>query len=137
MQKKFKYPEQVLLWIYLNLFISIIFCLRAVNSISIGLILVIAVAGNKKRKRLILKKDFATLFFTACLLLFIAECISLIYTNHFNEGVKLLSRNSGLVVIPLAVLYGRPFITIETFRKLMTWFTVILSLASLLNHFFG
>ncbi len=132
MQDRFiKYLDSVLFWTYLIFLFSIIFSLRAVSSIAIGIFLVAVLIRNKHFKKNFFNKEIFSLFLVSCLFLFVLQSLSLLYTNDISEGLKLLQRSSALVFIPFAVSCSNHFLTIKK-RKLLIWyFSIFLSVASL------
>lgn len=126
-----KYIGYFLFGIYIIFFISIVFTLRAVSSISVGLILITGLALNHKiDNRFLYKKGFLFFLF-GCSLLFIIQCLSLLYTNNITEGVKLTQRSSALIFIPFALFANRKSFSGENLEKLVFYFSIILSIASL------
>jgi O-antigen ligase len=126
-----KYLDYFLFDLYLIFFISLIFSLRAISSISIAIILVAGLIRMKKTGKYFGNKKGFFLFFIGCSLLFILQSSALLYTTNVSEGIKLFQRSSGMVVIPLAVFSSFDFLTPEKHRKLTFYFTVLLSIASL------
>lgn len=109
---------------------SIALSLRAVSSISIGLILLAGIV-KKERARIFISSDKWSLFFLfGCSLLFIVQCFSSIYSEHIGNTLRILQMNSGLVFISLAMMMTRNFFTEERYRKLIFYFALILSIAS-------
>jgi O-antigen ligase len=125
-----RYLDHFLLAILLLFLTSIVFSFRAVSSISIGLILTIGLAKNRGILNHLIYHKALTFFWVGCTLLFILQCISLLYTKNFSEGARLLQRSSGIIFIPLAVVVNKDFLT-EKFQKLSLYFSVILCVGSL------
>jgi O-antigen ligase len=126
------YLDNSIFWLYVIFFISIVFSLRGVSSIAIGLILINGAIKAKKDCGSFFTNDLLSPFFIGCVLLYILKCISLLYTNDLSEGLKHLERESGLILIPLAVYSSSTFLNIVSYRKLMTYFTVIIFAATVL-----
>lgn len=129
--RSIKYLDSFLFGTYLIFLFSIIFSLRAVSSIAIGLILIAALLRNKHLKQKFFNKEVFSLFVTGCLLLFLLQSLSLLYTTDIAEGLKLLQRSSALVFIPFAVSCSNSFLITEKRRKLLWYFSIFVSAASL------
>lgn len=125
-----KYSNQVLLSAYTILFISTVCSFRAITSISIGLILIFAVLKNKIERNYFFRKEIFTLFFIDCILLFIIQCIALLYTNNIPRSFSVLQRESGLILIPLSVYSSVSFLNQQNYRKLMFVLCTVLFLVS-------
>jgi len=123
--------DYFLFGIYLFFFISIVFSLRAISSISIGLILLTGLIGKRYYDLQFSHKKNFLFFLCGCGLLFILQCCALLYTQNTSEGWKLLQRSSGLIFIPFAVFASHKFLTHQMFQKLFLSFAVILMAASL------
>lgn len=132
MQDRFiKYIDSFLFGTYLVFLFSIIFSLRAISSIAIGFILIAALVRNKHFKKSFFNKKNFSLFLTGCLLLFLLQSLSLLYTTDISEGLKLLQRSSALVFVPFAISCSNSFLTAEKRRNLLSYFSIFLSAASL------
>jgi O-antigen ligase len=121
-------PDYFLFGMYLIFFVSVVFSFRAISSISLGLVVLTGLVVN--RKNLPVKKSFS-LFIISCLLLFLLQCFSLLYTTNISEGMKLAQRSSALIFIPAAVLASQKFFTSQLSKKLMLYFAIILAIAGL------
>jgi O-antigen ligase len=120
------FQEQALFGVYILFFISIIFSLRSISSISTGAILLTSGFYNKKLHKSFLSPKTSFLFPLVCSLLFLVQCSSLLYTQNFSEGAKLLTRSSALVFIPLAVTNSADFIAREKTRLLLGLSSVLI-----------
>lgn len=116
---------------YIIFFVSVVFALRAISSISVGLILLIGLIKNKGFRFDLKGERYLVFFLAGCGLIFFIQCCSLLYTNNVDEGIKLLQRSSGLVFLPLAVFVSRRFFSHENIRTLIFFLAAILSIASL------
>jgi O-antigen ligase len=125
------FPAYFLFWLYLIFFVSIIFSFRAISSISIGLILVIGLIQIQGLFSQFFRYRNLSFFLIGCGLLFILQCLALAYTHNVSEGVKLLQRSSGLIVIPFAVATTNRFLAKENYSKVAFYFAAILCAASL------
>jgi O-antigen ligase len=124
------YLDHFLFATFLLFLTSIVFSFRAVSSISVGLILTIGLAKNQRIWHHLICHKALAFFWIGCTLLFILQCISLLYTNNLPEGGRLLQRSSGIIFIPLAVIINKDFLT-EKFQKLRYYFSIILCVGSL------
>lgn len=115
-----------LLTIYLIFFVSVVFSLRAVSSICLGVILLTGVVVSSRN--LLIKKSFSV-FIISCLLLFLLQCFSLLYTTNISEGMKLTQRTSALIFAPAAVLVSQKFLTSQFSKKTTLYFAIILAIA--------
>lgn len=123
--------DSFLFLVFIILLVSIVFSLRAVSSISIGLVLLIGFFRKESLRVSFLSNKWALLFLMGCGLLFIIQCFSSLYSKHIENTLRMLQMNSGLVFIPLAVLLNRGFLDQERYRKLIFYFALILSFASI------
>lgn len=126
-QAALKYLPLVLFYTYIILFLSIVFCLRAVSSIAIACILAIGITESIVRKSAINPRSGLALFTLTSTLLFLLQCLSLFYTNDRSEGWKLIQRSSGLLFIPFGLLLTRNILSTATVRTLLGHFIIILS----------
>jgi O-antigen ligase len=120
----------IIFWAYILFLISVVFCFRAVTSITVAIILLTAIAGSWKSADPKPKSKSLHLFLLSCSLLFALECLSFFYTTYISEQWVLLQRSSGMVFTPLAVLFSLNSLTPEKFQKLLTYFTLILVIGS-------
>jgi O-antigen ligase len=116
----------LILWLYVILFISIVFSLRAITSISIGLILILGIIKTNRDCNLIVSKAVISPLFWACVLLYLLKCFSLFYTEAIGKGIKHLGTTSGLIIVPLAVYSSNTFLNKNSYGRLMAYFTAIL-----------
>lgn len=114
--------------LYIIFFVSIVFSLRAVSSISLGLILLTGLGWNLKN--LTIRKNFLV-FVVACSALFLLQCLSLLYTHNISEGIKLTQRTSALIFIPASAWSSQSFLKSEISKKLIPCFAIILAIAGL------
>jgi O-antigen ligase len=134
--------DHILFGIFVIFFISIVCSLRAVTSISIGLLILINLARSRF-ETMIFKKNLTGSFLVGCLLLFVSQCFSLLYTTDIEAGLRHLRISSGLVLIPFAVWSGRSFFSWERFQQLMYCYIIVLFFASIyclaiaLIHYFS
>lgn len=127
--KKFlNHRDKVLFVLFLLFFTSIVFSLRGISSISIGLILLIALTGAEWNE---FKREKANLFLAGCTLLFLLRCFTLLQTHNTKEGLAHLQRSSGLILIPLAVILCKYFLGQKRYQKLIYFLSGILFVASL------
>jgi len=122
--------ETVFHILYLAFMASIIFSLRAVSSLTIGVIIVAAVLTNPKGFLSVLKKSYLNYFLLCCILLFLLQFIAMFYTSDVESGWSNIRIKSGLVIIPLAVCLSS-FLQTKSLKKLLSQFCLLLLLASL------
>jgi O-antigen ligase len=122
--------DSILFAIFIIFLVSIVFSLRAVSSISIGLILLTGIIRKEKARICILSDKWNLLFLIGCVLLFLIQCVSSLYSKHIENTLRILQMNSGLVFVPLSVFISRDFFTVARFRKIMFYLSIILSAAS-------
>ena len=126
-----QYLETIIFWLLAIFLISIVFSLRAISSISIGL-LVIAGSIEMRKRRIRFFSSHPLLFFSiACILLYLLKIVSLSYTENPNETIKHLQKTSALLFVPLAVYTCKNCITSLRFNKLMTFLTIAICLAGM------
>lgn len=121
-----KFLYNLIFWLYVILFISIVFSLRIITSISIGLILIGGIIKTKTDCNLFFSKVVINPFFVGCVLLYALKCFSLFYTEDISKGIKHLGTTSGLIIIPLAVYSSNTFLNKNLYSRLMAYFTAIL-----------
>src|SRR5215204_2421247 len=100
---------QSIFWLYIIFFVSIIFPLRPVSSITIVLILIIGIIKTKKERNYFFSNEIINPFFIGCIGLYVLKCFSLFYTEDVARSIKDLKQSSGLVLVPLAVYSSRIF----------------------------
>ncbi|HET9429632.1 MAG TPA: O-antigen ligase family protein [Chitinophagaceae bacterium] len=119
---------QVITLLYILFFSSLVFSFRAVSSISIGLLFIAGLILNRKELKARLGAS-TRIFLFACSLFFLLQVFSLLWTRDLEEGWKNVSLNSGMLLIPLAVLFSHHQDP-ESFRKLFGYYCLILVAAS-------
>jgi O-antigen ligase len=97
--------------LYSVLIFSIIFTLRAITSISIGLLLMTAFLPGKK------STVNYHLLALSCLY-FAWQLLGMLYTENLHEGYRLLGMHSGVFMIPAALMVSRVYIVPQTTRLL-------------------
>lgn len=116
--------------LYFIFITSLIFSLRAVSSISIGLILIAGLVKNKRELKSFFHSNSKNLFLTGCILFYLLHIITIFYTNNRPETWSNLRIKSGLIFVPLAICFT-DYIKADTRRNLLTGFCIILAVASL------
>src|SRR5688572_5814049 len=94
---KEQYLQTIIFWLFAIFLISIVFSLRAISSISIGLLLVAGIIEMKKQGRVFFSNNPLLFFSLACILLYLLKIISLTYTENTNETFKHLQKTSALL----------------------------------------
>ena len=128
---KGQYLQTIIFWLFAIFLISIVFSLRAISSISIGLLLVAGAVEMKKQGRTFFSNSPLFFFLIACILLYLLKIISLTYTSNTNETFKHLQKTSALLVVPLAIYTCQNCITSFRFNKLMSYLAVALCFAGI------
>ena len=125
--------NQVLYLIFLT---SLVCSFRAVCSISIALILVAGIVKNKLEIKTFFHRHIINPFFICCCLLFCMVVVSLLYTTNSHETWNKIRLYSGLLVTPLAICCTN-YINTSIREKLLTWYCLILTTASLYCLFYA
>ena len=112
-------------FLYILFLASVICSWNFVSSVVIGLIFITGITKNKLEKGVFFEKKMINFFSIGCLLMYILQITSLLYTENLNEGFKHIQLKSGLVLVPMAVYLGN-FLNYAIFRKLMRTFIVVL-----------
>jgi O-antigen ligase len=111
--------------LYLLFFTSLIFSLRAVTSISIAAILIMGITSNRSRLLSFFKYKYRGYFLSACVLLFLLQVISLLYTNDINKGLSNIRIKAGLFIIPLMICLSS-YLQKSTLKKLLSQYCLLL-----------
>src|SRR5688572_13243430 len=117
-------------FLYLLLFVSLVFSLRAVSSLSVAAILLTGIIANRFSASVSYQKNFRAWFLVSCTLLFLLQIVSMLYTNDVNEGWNNVRIKAGLVVTPLAV-YLSLWRDTPLLKKLLFVYCLVLTSASL------
>lgn len=120
---------QVITLLYILFFFSLVFSFRAISSISIGLLFIAGLIINRGELKTRLNAPSTRIFLFACSLFFLLQIFSLLWTRDLEEGWKNVRLNSGMLLIPLAVLFSHPHHP-QSFRKLFGYYCLILIAAS-------
>lgn len=115
--------------LYLFLFASLVFSLRALSSISIAAILLTGIIGNRLRISLSFPKNYRTLFLVGCTALFLLQVFSMLYTNDVHAGWNNVRIKTGLLITPLSVYLSR-YLDRPLLRKLFFHYCLLLTAAS-------
>ena len=127
--KKNRIFSTFLFVLYLAFFVSLIFSLRAISSISIGLILITGFLKNRIEQKSFFNPQLKNLFLIFCSLFFILQLLSLFYTTDKIEGWKHIRLKSALVIVPFC-LYCCHFLNDKIREKLLKWYCAVLFAAS-------
>src|SRR6478672_687006 len=122
--------NDLLFVLYLAFFVSLIFAFRAVSSISVALLIVSGIIKNRVGHKGFFNQNLMNPLVFFCVLLFLLQFVSLLYTNDMAQGWKNIRLKSALVVIPLS-LCCCDYINEATRRKLLKWYCLILFSACL------
>src|SRR5580765_6876191 len=115
---------------YILFFIGLIFSFRAISSLATGVILVAGIIKNKPAQKYFFHGNWKNLFLAGCILFYILQFVSLLYTHNMHEGWNNIRLKSGLILIPLAVYFSDQF-NADDKRKLFSGYCIILAIASL------
>lgn len=115
--------------LYLIFFVSIICAFRAVTSICTGLILVTGILQNRPVIQSLFTSNPRNQFTVACILFFLLQVISLLYTNDLFAGWNNVRLKSGLVFLPLAILYTG-YLKSDRIKILLFYYCIFLFAAS-------
>jgi O-antigen ligase len=115
---------------YLAFFVSLVFAFRAVSSISVALILVTGLIKNRIEQKSFFNPNLANPLLIFCVLLFLLQFSSLLYTNDLEQGWKNIRLKSALVIIPLS-LCCCDFINETRRPRLLKWYCLIMFCACL------
>jgi len=116
--------------LFLVFFASVIFSLRAVTSMSLGVMLLSGFLIKRSAGSSLLQKKNKNLFLAGCALLFLLQFIALFYTNDRQAGWNNIRIKTGLLVTPFASFLFSS-ITITSTKKLLSHYCLILVGASL------
>lgn len=116
--------------LYLIFFISIIFSLRAISSISIALLLITGFIVNKNKTGKFFSQNLYNLFSIACFVFYIVQLGGLLYTHDPSQQWSSLRLKSSLLFVPIA-LCGCNFFNEKSRKNLLTAYSLILFSASL------
>jgi len=117
-------------WVTIAFFISIIFSVRIVASISIIVMMAFALIHHRLYYRKWWNRNFFNFFNAGCFLYFFVQGLALLYTNNTSQGIFDQQINLGLIAIPIAVFYSN-LVRRENYGMLMKWYTLILLTATL------
>lgn len=116
--------------LYLVFLVSLVFTFNFFSTVSIGLILLMGVIKNKVENKTLIDPNAKNLFLIACLLYYLFQVASLLYTHNYEETFAQLRIKSALLGVPLA-LCGSNYINANNREKLLFAFCFILFIASL------
>ncbi len=107
-QEKYRsgiFKEQIILLIYCALLASLVFSMRAISSISIGLLIIAAVIF--KTWNFSWKPAYRFLLIV-CLLSFLVHASGMLYSTDFNGSLEGIRTKSAIVLVPLALICCPP-----------------------------
>lgn len=116
--------------LYLFFFVSIIFSLRGITSISLGVMLLAGTSIKRSTLGFLFQKKSSNLFLLGCAILFLLQLIALFYTINIQEGWNNVRVKTGLLITPLAILLFSG-LGITTRKKLLSHYCLLLVAASL------
>ena len=120
----------VISFLYLVFFISLVFSFNFSSSISIGLILLVGIIKNRIENKPLLDPNARDLFLIACVVYYLFQVASLLYTHNTDETFVQLRIKSALLFVPLA-LCSFNYINSINREKFLFAFCFILFTASL------
>ena len=115
---------------YLLFFVSLVCAFNFISSISTGLILLTGLLKNRIEHKPVFHKNVNTLFLAACILFYLFQFSTLLYTHNMNEAWNDIRIKSGLLFVPMA-LCCTDYINSNTRKKLFPLFSIILTTACL------
>ena len=115
---------------YLLFFTSFIFSFRAISSLSILLILFTGIIKNRRKIVSLFNETPFKIFLAGCVLFYLLQFISLIYTHNLHQGWNNIRLKSGLVAIPMALIISGDMSS-AIHKKLSRGYCIILCTASL------
>ena len=121
--------SQIMQVLYIVFFISLAFAFNYFSSLSIGLILLVGIIKNKIEHKPFFSGNTKNFFLIACVLSYLLQGSSLLYTQHKDETWIHLRIKTALVFVPLA-LCSPNYLTEITRKKLIHLFSIILFAAS-------
>ncbi len=124
--RKWKNASQLEYGLFLIFLASIAFSLRAVSSLSIGLILLFNFYFNQKNEKRWLHSKQGYVLLAGFGLYLLLEGLSLLHTEDLAAGLRHLEKTSGLVLIPLALYSSESFLNKSFYEKLMWAFSFFL-----------
>ncbi|MGZ8550666.1 MAG: O-antigen ligase family protein [Chitinophagaceae bacterium] len=127
--KKNKIPGSYTYILYLVFFTSLVFSLRAVTSVSIVAIILIAIMTNKPALPSFSRKNMRNIFLAGCTLLFLLQVLALLYTDNMQQGWTQVRVKAGLVVTPLAILCST-YINKGIRNRLLSHYSLVLAVAA-------
>src|SRR5690242_19878377 len=93
----------ILSFLYLVFLVSLVFSFNFFSSASIGLILVVGIIKNKIENKPQLNASAKNLFLIACVLYYLFQIASLLYTDNRPETFVQLRIKSALLFVPFAL----------------------------------
>jgi O-antigen ligase len=114
--------------LFLLFFTGLIFSFRAVSSISIAALLFTGVISDPRAFISIFRRKEISLFLLACLLVWLLQVFSLLYTHDQKEGMSSILMKSGILLTPIAIL-STDYLSHETLKKLCWHYCLLLFLA--------
>lgn len=120
---------QVFHLLYVVLFVSITFSLRAVSSIVIGLMIVAGLLMNSAGLKNVLRERNWTFFFFAIILFLLLQVLAFLFTEYYQQSWSNIRVKSGLLMVPLAFAVTSSYI--RSADKLFFQYCLVLAAASL------
>ena len=116
--------------LYIIFFVSFICAFRAITSICTGAILITGIIQGKPAIQSLFTGNPRNQFAAGCILFFLFQITSLLYTHDTQQGWNDTRLKSGLVFLPLAILCTG-YMTRKTIKKLLFYYCILLFAASL------
>jgi len=108
---------------------TILFSLLNLNSYFIILVLFLTlIDGNWKQN---LYKTFTNPVFVSFLLIFLTECLGLLYNHDMKAGLKKVESSAGLIAIPFMLITGRQFFS-SRYISIMKIYCILLLISTLI-----
>src|SRR5688500_14986130 len=111
-------------FLWLLFLTSLIFSFRAVTSISIMAILITGIFRSKSLWAIFEKKSMS-LFLSGCLMFFLLQISSLLYTDDLQQGLNNIRIKTGMLITPLAICLSS-CLYMDNRKKLLLHYCLIL-----------
>lgn len=121
-----KQLDQILFVLYIIFFVSMVFCWRAVTSISIPVILAAGILKNKIDHRSFFNPHLKNSFLISCCIYYLLQLVVLLFSH--NDTGQLILLKSGIIFIPAMVCCSN-YPDTGMYKKLMSYYVWIVATA--------
>lgn len=115
--------------LYLAFFTSLVFSLRAISSITIGMMILAGLVLHRQAAKSLFNNPTHRSLLIACALFFVLQLAGLLYTENIIETWSRIRIKTGLILVPLAAMLTLPGILSQ--KRLLFQFTMLVAAASL------